>query len=144
MTTHPLSPPPFSQPLTDRDGLMARVWQAWFAAMFNRSGGATDKIEAAHAAALAAVPQTTEVVAGSGLHAGGALGGNIAVALYRRIGTAASFPTKGNSPGDLCYALDGRKPGEGAGAGTGVPCFWTPGAVVGTWIAVTSGVAVTV
>ena len=93
---------------------------------------------------LAAVPKVTEVVAGSGLHAGGALQGNIGIALYRRIGTVASFPTTGNSAGDMAYALDGRKPGEGAGVGTGVPCFWTPGTPNGFWIAVTSGATVTI
>jgi hypothetical protein len=38
----PLSPPLFRMPLTDQDGLLARPWQQWFLALWERVGGATD------------------------------------------------------------------------------------------------------
>lgn len=44
-------------------------------------------------------------------------------------------PTAANNPpniavpfeGQMAYALDGRKVGEGAGTGTGVPCYFSNG-----------------
>lgn len=53
--------------------------------------------------------------------------------------TVAQLPTSG-IPGQLAHATDGRKPGEGAGAGTGMLCFWD--AATGTWISVSSGTTV--
>jgi hypothetical protein len=140
MASVPLSPPPSKTPLTDRSNRPAVEWAAWFNAVFNRLGGGTDKVDAAYQTAAAAAPRTTQVVAVGGLHAGGALNeNNVAVAFYRAIALAANLPTTGASDGDWAYAVDGRKPGEGAGAGTGVPVWWTKGA----WYAVTSGAAVT-
>lgn len=37
--------------------------------------------------------------------------------------TVASLPATGSS-GQFCWASNGRKPGEGAGSGTGVMVFW--------------------
>jgi hypothetical protein len=104
-------------------------------------GQRADKVDAASVAAAAAVPQTTQVVAGGGLQIGGGLSGNVAVALYRVKTTVAMLPASGNSEGDWAYALDGRKSAEGAGAGTGMPCFWSTAAGVGGWYTA-SGVAI--
>lgn len=41
----------------------------------------------------------------------------------------ASLPVKGIPEGRTAYATDGRKIGEGPGAGTGVPCYLSHG----TW-----------
>lgn len=131
--------PPVHAPLVDAGGMITRPWRAHLAARHEQAGGSADKIDAAHAAALAAVPRTTQVVAAGGLHAGGDLTGNVAVSLYRSMAMVGALPAGGNSEGDWAYARDGRKPGEGAGAGTGVPVFWS----AGHWIAVTSGMAVT-
>ncbi len=93
------------------------------------------------AAALAgnAAPASLNIVATGGLQRGGPLRDDIGVALYRAVKPVAQLPTIGNAPGDWAYALDGRKPGEAAGAGTGVPVFWS----VTAWCAVTSGAQVT-
>ena len=131
--------PPVNQPLAGPDGRLSRAWRGFFLALYNRGGGAADKVEAAHGAALAAAPAATQVVAVGGLHTGGDLTANVAVSLYRAISAVAALPPLGNTEGDWAYALDGRKPGESAGAGSGAPCFWSSG----QWIAVTSGVAVT-
>lgn len=138
MTATSVPPPPLNRPFLD--GIyVSTPWQIWFSAMRDRSGGSTDKVDAAYQAAMAAVPQTTQVVAGGGLQVGGALSGNVGLTLYVAKAPVAALPTAGNAQGDWAYALDGRKPGESAGAGTGVPCFWSGS----SWIAVTSGVAVT-
>jgi hypothetical protein len=131
--------PPVRVPLVDRDGMVTRPWFAHFTARHEQAGGSSDKIDAAHAAAVAAVPRTTQVVASGGLHVGGALSDNVGVAFYRAVTVVGSLPGAGNADGDWAYALDGRKPGEGAGAGTGVPCFWS----AMHWVAVTSGIGVT-
>lgn len=52
--------------------------------------------------------------------------------------TVAALPT-GVDRGAKAFATNGRKPGQAAGAGTGVEVFWDGTA----WIAVTSGTAVT-
>lgn len=38
--------------------------------------------------------------------------------------TVATLPTTGVSPGQMAWAADGRKSGEGAGVGTGLPVYW--------------------
>ena len=43
----------------------------------------------------------------------------------------ANVPLRGCSPGDLIWVLDGRKVGEGAGNGTGVPAYW---AISNEWL----------
>jgi hypothetical protein len=137
MAATDVSPPPLNRPFLD-GAFVSTPWQIWFSALRDRTGGAADKVDAAHAAALAAVPQTTQVVAGGGLQVGGALHQNVPVTLYVASTTVAMLPASGLAQGDWAYAQNGRKPGEAAGAGTGVPCFWS-----GTsWIAVTSGQAV--
>ncbi len=120
-------------------GRLTPYGDAFLRSLFARTGDASDKVEAAHALASAAVPQGTEVVAAGGLQNGGALGGNVGLALYRTKDAAANLPSTAISEGDWAYALDGRKPGEGAGAGTGVPCFWSQGG----WLSACSGAAVT-
>lgn len=112
-----------------------RLWQA----LVSRTGGESDKVDAAHTLAIGAVPQGTQVVAGGGLQVGGALGGNVGVALYAAIALTAYLPTTGVVEGDWAYALDGRKPGEAAGAGTGVPVWRSRS----SWYAVSSGAVVT-
>jgi hypothetical protein len=125
--------PPWQLPMVDAAGRVTAAWQWWFAQMFDRSGGTADKIDAAHAAAVGAVPKSTEVIAGGGLQIGGALGGNVALALYTTKATVADLPTEGASEGDWAYALDGLKSGETAGNGTGVPVWWSTPAGVGGW-----------
>jgi hypothetical protein len=133
MTAQSVNIPPWRLPMVDAGGKITTAWQWWFAQMFDRSGGTVDKVDAAHVAALAAVPQSTEVVAGGGLQIGGALGGNVALAFYRIKEVTANLPTTGNSEGDWAYAVDGRKTGEAAGSGSGLPVWWSTPAGVGGW-----------
>jgi hypothetical protein len=138
MATTPVSTPPFSVPLTDTQGYVSRAWQPVLQALFARTGGNFDKVEAAYTTAQQAVPATAEVVAGAGLQGGGRVGPNVGLSLYVAITNVANLPTSA-AEGDWVYALNGRKTGEAAGAGTGVPC-WSSNNV---WIAVDSGAAVT-
>jgi hypothetical protein len=55
--------------------------------------------------------------------------------------TLAAAPTGLTRP-ELCWIANGRKAGEGVGAGTGVPAVWNP--PTSTWFSMFSGVAVTV
>jgi len=128
----------FRLPLVDAGGLATPRFQQWAVSIHARTGGSVDKVEAASATAAAAVPQTTQVVAGGGLQVGGALAGNVGLALYAAVTTVADLPATGMAEGDFAYALDGRKTGEGVGAGTGVPVWWSNGA----WVAIDSGAAV--
>jgi hypothetical protein len=119
-------------------GRLTPYGDAFLRALLRRTGDRDDKIDAAHALASAAVPQGTEVVAAGGLQNGGALGGNVGLALYRTKDAVANLPTSAVSEGDWAYALDGRKPGEGAGVGTGVPVIFSQG----SWVSAYSGAAV--
>jgi hypothetical protein len=78
------------------------------------------------------------VVAGAGLQGGGQVGPNVGVSLYAAVTAVAMLPTAANA-GDWAYATDGRKTGEGSGAGTGVPVWWSNTG----WYAVDSGALVT-
>jgi hypothetical protein len=139
MTATRVPPPPFNTPLLD-GAFVSNAWQFFISALYGAVyGEGFDKVDAAHAAAVAAVPRATQVVAGGGLQVGGSLVGNVAVTLYRSNCAVAALPPSGNAEGDWAYAFDGRKPGEGAGSGTGVPCFWSNG----HWIAATSGATIT-
>jgi hypothetical protein len=139
MTANPVPAPNFAKPIVDEGGY-AETWFQWFLrGLYDRTGGTDDKVDAAHGLASNAVPQTTEIVTAGGLKSGGALTGNVGVTLYTAKATVANLPTSGNSTGDWAFATNGRKPGESAGAGTGVPCFWSGS----NWFAVTSGAAVT-
>ncbi len=139
MTAQPVPPPTWGQPIVDGKGRVEGWFRNFLHSMWIRSGAQTDKVDLAATAAIAAVPQTTEVVGGGGLQGGGPLAQNAGIALYHGRVDVASLPTANISIGDWAYALDGRKPGESGGAGTGVPVFWSTGA----WISVCSGAAVT-
>ncbi|HXV00659.1 MAG TPA: hypothetical protein VG166_09185 [Caulobacteraceae bacterium] len=119
-------------------GKLTRYGYELFRSLQERTGGQSDKVDAAHAIASAAVPQVTEVIGSGGLQEGGALGGNIGVSLYMAYAAVADLPTAKAGEGDWAYALDGRKPGETTGSGTGVPCFWSSGG----WISACDGAAV--
>jgi hypothetical protein len=137
MAATPISAPPFGVPLTDSQGYVSRAWQPVLQALFQRTGGNFDKVEAAYAASQAAAPGTAEVVAGAGLQGGGQVGPNVGLSLYLARTDVASLPTSA-AEGDWAYALNGRKTGEAAGSGTGVPVWWSNG----HWVAVDSGAAV--
>lgn len=120
-------------------GRLTPYGDAFLRSLLRRTGDASDKVEAAHALASVAVPQIRQVVGAGGLQNGGGLAANVGLTLYRSIDALANLPVTAISEGDWAYALDGRKPGEGAGAGTGVPCFWSQGG----WLSACSGAAVT-
>ncbi len=44
MAQEPLPPPPVRQPIMDKNGQMAVVWQGWFKRLFERSGGSTPDV----------------------------------------------------------------------------------------------------
>ncbi|HEY2051205.1 MAG TPA: hypothetical protein VGH03_17840 [Caulobacteraceae bacterium] len=137
MAPAPLPSPPFSVSLTDAQGIVSRAWQNWLQSVQNRLGGQSDKVDAAYQAAKGAAAASAEVVAGAGLQGGGRIGPNAALGLYLAVTSVANLPTSAGE-GDWAYALDGRKAGEAAGSGTGVPCWRSNGA----WMAVDSGAAV--
>lgn len=139
MTAKPVPQPAWKWPLVGPTGIASRWAQDHFQAMYERAGAQSDKVDAAHAMATAAVPRGTQVVAAGGLKQGGALGGNVGLALYAAIDTVAVVTAlTGAAVGDWAYCLNGRKPAEGAGAGTGVPVFWDGAG----WISACSGTAV--
>jgi hypothetical protein len=128
-----------SLPIVDpASGTLTRYGERVLRGLWGRTGGAVDKVEQAHAIASAAVPQGTIVAAAGGLQMGGELGGNVGIAFYLAVTGVSLLPAHA-AEGDWAYAVDGRKPGEGAGSGTGVPCFWSDAA----WISACSGAAVT-
>lgn len=49
--------------------------------------------------------------------------------------TVANLPTNNNTGGDLYWASNGRKSGEGVGAGTGVLVVWNP--ATSSWLRTT-------
>lgn len=118
-------------PIVDAHGRPLKPYRDWMDAV-------TRALNTAAGLAAAAAPQSRNVVASGGLQVGGTLSDDVGVALYKVLTVVASLPTSGNLDGDWAYALNGRKVGEGAGAGTGVPCWWS-----GThWYAVDSGLTV--
>lgn len=128
MASTRLALPPSHVPLFDdaegsKPGTLHPAWRAFFQGVFFRLGGSTDNLAIALLAALSAVPNTTEIVAAGGLQFGGSLADNIPVALYAFVGPVAGLPTD-KTVGDWAYATDGRKAGEGAGSGTGLPVWW--------------------
>ena len=64
----------------------------------------------------------------------------VAVNPVPRVFTVAGLPTTGAN-GEWAFAGNGRKPGEGGGAGTGVPVFFN--SATGTWFSYCSGAVVT-
>lgn len=137
MTAKSLPPPPLQLPMNDAGGAISRAWSAFFTGLYNRVGGTVDKVDTAHTLAVAAAPQATEVIAAGGLQVGGDLTGNVAVALYVVLTSVALLPASAGL-GEWAYAMDGRKNGEGAGAGTGTPVWWDGTA----WIAPDTGASV--
>jgi hypothetical protein len=132
-------PPDTRIPFTDpKTGCLTDYGYRLLMGHFARMGAETDKVDLAHVLASNAVPQGTVVAASGGLKHGGALGGNIGLTLYVAVDGVDNLPTTGLSEGDFAYAANGRKTGEGAGAGTGVPCWWSNGA----WYAADSGAVV--
>lgn len=130
--TDPVSRPNWAWAITESDGHAAR----WFRALVQ---SIIDTINATHATAGSAVQQGSQVVTAGGLQGGGAFGGNVGLALYRAIDSVAVVTAlTGMAPGDWAFALDGRKNGEAAGAGTGTPCYWDGVA----WRAVDTGATV--
>lgn len=126
--------PPFNsaEPIVSDTGTATQVFRRQMTALIDAANDTATL-------AAAAVTQGTRVIASGGLQVGGALGPDVGVALYAVKTTVALLPTATRADGDWAYAKDGRLPGQGAGAGTGVPCFYSRG----VWIAVTSGAAVT-
>jgi hypothetical protein len=127
-----LPTPPFSVPVLD-GAFLSRTWQTWVQSVQTRLGGTNDNVAQALTTAQGAASASAEVVAGAGLQGGGAVGPNVGVALYAAVTSVALLPASAGE-GDWAYALNGRKTGEAAGAGTGVPVFWSAGA----WNAVSS------
>jgi hypothetical protein len=138
MTAQNVPPLDFSQPFVDSRGFLTQWASWWLSNIYDRTGGTTDKVDAAHSLASNAAPATTQIVANGGLQVGGDLTDNVGVALYRAKCAVADLPATGNTEGDWAYALNGRKTGEGSGAGTGVPVWWSNGA----WVAADSGATV--
>ena len=131
--------PPYASPLLV-NGQLNRLWRNFFTGLYEAVGGrGGDKVAAAYDLAVGAAPQSTQIIAGAGLYGADDLVGNASIALYKYKTSVANLGATNNIEGEWAYATNGRKPGEGAGSGTGVPCFWSNG----NWIAVTSGVAVT-
>jgi len=110
----------FSNPITDAEGNATQAFRTWMTAV-------AKDLNAASPLAAAAVPNTTNVIAAGGLQTGGALGSDVGVTLYKIITTVAGLPTTTTAGGDWAFARNGRKPGEGAGLGTGCPVVWSNG-----------------
>ena len=55
--------------------------------------------------------------------------------------TTAQLPTQGVRNGAVAWAEDGRKAGEGASSGTGVPVYFDE--MSGSWVSFRTDVAVT-
>jgi hypothetical protein len=139
MTAQAVPPVPGNLPFVDGRGYLTKEAFSHLNCARKRSGGQVDKVEAAYKTAAGAVPQGTEVVATGGVQGGGQLGGNVGLTLYVAVTSVANLPTTtALSPGDFAYALDGCKPGESSGSGTGVPVFWSAGG----WYSACSGTVV--
>lgn len=70
-----------------------------------------------------------------------ALRGGVAIQDVAPSYTVAGLPVTG-AAGQFAWAADGRKPGEGAGLGTGVFVFWNP--ATSQWFAFSTTALVTV
>lgn len=119
-------------PIVGAGGRPSAYFQGWLS-------GVVDALNAATRLTAASAPTSLNIVATGGLQRGGSLQADVGVSLYRVSTTVDQLPALGNAPGDWAYAMNGRKPGETDGQGTGVPVFWS----ASTWIAVTSGFQVT-
>jgi len=139
VTAQSVPEPDFAQPFVDGDRFLTRWARHFLTGLYNRVGKDQDKVDVAHATAMAAVPQTTAIVASGGLTIGGELGNNVGVALYKVVTAVALLPATGNNLGDWAYAMDGRKNGEGAASGTGTPVYWDR---TGAWKTLDTGATV--
>lgn len=124
MSDQKIPTPDFGKTWIDERGRPTTHMQFFLRGVFRRLGGTFDKVSGANDTADAAAPGTAEIVAGAGLTAGGQIGGNAAIALYKYVGPVAGLPTD-NQTGDHAFATDGRNSGEGGGAGTGCEVVWT-------------------
>ena len=117
-----------ASPIVGAGGRPSAYFQGWLSSI-------VESLNAAAQLATAAAPARLNIVPTGGLQRGGSLQDDVGVALYRAKATVDQLPMTGNTAGDWAYALDGRKPGETDGGGTGVPVFWSASA----WFSVTSG-----
>lgn len=107
-----------AQPITGPSGRASVYLLGWLSELVSAVNASTTPVnDPAHSGCA--------VIAAGGLQGGGGLDADVGIALYRTVSSVAQLPSAGNRPGDWAYALDGRKPGEIAGAGTGVPVFWS-------------------
>lgn len=139
MTAIKVPTPQFGSPIEDGSGAVTKGWRAWFQTMFNRTGGSEDKVDAAFVIASAAAAQTIQVGAGAGLNGGGDLTQNRSIRLFIAVTPVAGLPAAPVQPMAQAFATNGRKPGEGGGAGTGCPVIWTNN----NWYSLFSGAVVT-
>jgi len=51
--------------------------------------------------------------------------GTVTVVITRSVGTVAELLAVTGFEGQTAYATNGRKTGEGGGAGTGIPCYYS-------------------
>ncbi len=115
-----------AQPITAPSGRPTAYLLGWISDLVSTVNGMAGRLDGAACAART-------VAASGGLQGGGTLASDVGLALYRAVAPVAQLPSSGNAPGDWAFAVDGRKPGEPAGAGTGTPVFWSHSA----WFAVT-------
>jgi len=64
-------------------------------------------------------------IEGNGVLAGYIEDGTVTVSLSRSVGTVAELLAVTGFEGQVAYATNGRKTGEGAGVGTGIPCYFS-------------------
>ena len=117
-----------STPIVGPGGRPSSYFLSWLSSVVGA-------LNAASQLAAAAVQPTLNIVPTGGLQRGGSLSADVGVSMYRAMVTVAQLPMTGNTTGDWAYAVDGRKPGESDGNGTGTPVFWS----VSAWFSATSG-----
>jgi len=88
---------------------------------------------------VAAIQTLTQTVGSSGKSLAAITNGVAILAVPPGYAVASLPAAAGN--GAIAWASNGRKPGEGAGAGTGVPVFYNP--ATNNWFSYLSGTVVT-
>lgn len=139
MTAVRVPAPQFGQAAVDPSGVDTPGRKTFLQQVYNRLGGAVDKVDQALQAGLGSAPAARKILAGAGLSGGGDLTADFAIRLYVATTSVAALPTTDIQPNAQAFALNGRKPGESGGAGTGCPVIWTNGA----WYSLFSGAVVT-